>query len=185
MMTKAQQVILYSFCALACVISSCVNDLEKIKQVTFDSKDPDEKTKELFLTYSDSGMTKIRLYAPIGESFNDKNGKKVKFNEGVKIEFYKTSGKLGSILTAQYGEINETDGTMVVRDSVRMYNTDKDQHLETEELYWNRMDSTIFTDKMVTVKTPKMLFFGKGLKAKQDFSSYEFLEPQGRFKIDK
>ena len=182
-MKKHRLKILVGICAVACAISSCVNDLEKIKKITFDPKDPDEKTRELFLTYSDSGHAKIRLYAPIAESFS-RNGKVVQFNEGVKIEFYKYNGTLGSILTAQYGEINETEGTMLVRDSVRMYNTDKDQHLETEVLYWNRIDSSIFTDQLVTVKTPKMLFLGKGLKAKQDFSSYEFLEPQGRFKID-
>ncbi len=111
-MKNARLIILSCICSLACIISSCVNDLEKIKKITFDPKDPDEKTRELTLTYSD-------------------------------------------------------------------------QRMETEVLYWNRTDSTIFTDQLVTIKTPKMLFFGQGLKAKQDFSSYKFVKPQGRFKIDK
>jgi LPS export ABC transporter protein LptC len=177
-------IFVFSF-GCACLLSACVNDMEKIKQVTFDANDPDEKTRNLKMVYSDSGMAKLKLYAPIAETFTEKDGKIVQFNEGVLLEFYKSDGRLGSSLTAQYGEINETTGKMMVRDSVRMFNTDKKQTMETEVLYWNKKDSTIFTDQLVTIKTPKMLIFGKGLKTKQDFSSYEFLEPQGRIKIDK
>jgi hypothetical protein len=50
----------------------------------------------------------------------------------------------------------------------------------TEALYWNQKDSLIFTDKMVMIKSPKELLYGKGIKAKQDFSYYEFIEPQGK-----
>lgn len=182
---RAYSKILLGISAAACILASCVNDMEKIKQVTFDPKDPDEKTRELQLVYSDSGRVKLKVYAPIAESFSKEDGKVILFNDGVKLEFYKTDGKLGSTLTAQYGEINETKGTMLVRDSVRMYNTDKKQRMETEVLYWNQRDSTIFTDQLVTIKTPKLLLFGKGLKTRQDFSSYEFIEPQGRIQIDK
>ena len=166
------------------LLGSCVNDLEKIKKVTFSSNDPDEKTRELYLMYSDSGRAQIRLYAPIAESFT-KKGKQVQFNEGVKVEFYNPNGDLSSILTAQYGEINEEEGTMLVRDSVRMFNPIKNQHIENEAFFLNRRDSTIYTDKMVTIRTPKALLFGKGIKTKQDFSYYEFLQPQGKILINK
>lgn len=165
------------------LLFSCVNDIEKIKKITFKPNDPDEKMNQLFLTYSDSGMAKIRLYAPLAESFNS-GGKIVKFREGVKVEFYNESGSLYSILTAKYGEINDKEGTMQVKDSVQMFNPIKNQRMETEALYWNRSDSSIFTDEMVMVRTPKALFFGKGLRSKQDFSSYEFLKPQGKIDID-
>lgn len=168
---------------IGCLHSACVNDIEKIKKITFKPNDPDEKMSELFLTYSDSGMAKIRLYAPLAESFN-KNGKIIKFREGVKVEFYNEKGTLYSILTAKYGEINDKEGTMEVKDSVQMFNPIKNQRMETEALYWNRMDSAIFTNEMVMVRTPKALFFGKGLRSKQDFSSYEFLKPQGKIDID-
>ncbi len=169
--------------AIILLLTACVNDIEKIKKVTFKANDPDEKMTELFLTYSDSGMAKIRLYAPLAESYT-KKGKIIQFRSGVKVEFYNDNGRLYSLLTAKYGEINESEGTMQVRDSVQMYNPIKDQRMETEALYWNRKDSMIFTDKMVMVRTPKALFFGKGVRSKQDFSYYEFLEPQGKIDID-
>lgn len=173
----------FGILAALLLVSSCVNDIEKIKKVTFKPSDPDEKMSELFLTYSDSGMAKIRLYAPLAETYT-KKGRLIQFRKGVKVEFYNEKGRLYSILTAKYGEINETEGKMQVRDSVQMYNPIKDQRMETEALFWERKDSMIFTDKMVMVRTPKALFFGKGIRSKQDFSYYEFLQPQGKLDID-
>lgn len=172
-----------AFVLMAGMFVSCVNDLESIRKVTFHPNDPDEKTSDLYLTYTDSGYAKIRLYAKLAESFS-RPEKVVKFKDGVKVEFYNDNGTLGSILTAKYGEINEEEGTMLVRDSVRLFNPHKNQRMETEVLYWKRSDSTIYSDKLVTVRTPKSLFFGKGVKTKQDFSWYEFLQPQGRLDIN-
>lgn len=176
-------ILIPAFIAMAGMFVSCVNDLESIRKVTFHPDDPDEKTTDLYLTYTDSGYAKIRLYAKLAESFS-KPQKMVKFKDGVKVEFYDDEGLLASILTAKYGEINEEVGMMLVRDSVRLYNTRKKQTMETEALYWKRSDSTIYTDKLVTIRTPRSLFFGKGVKTKQDFSWYEFLQPQGRLDIE-
>jgi LPS export ABC transporter protein LptC len=171
-----------AFCVLASLFAACVNDLESIKKVTFHANDPDEKTSELYLTYTDSGYAKIRVYAKLAESFT-KPEEIVKFKDGVKVEFYNENGSLASILTALYGEINEQEGTMMVRDSVQLYNPEKNQRMETEVLYWNRSDSAVYTDKMVMIRTPKALLFGKGIKTKQDFSYYEILKPEGKMDI--
>lgn len=171
-----------AFIVMAGMFVSCVNDLESIKKVTYRENDPDDKTSELFLTYTDSGYAKIRLYAKLAETFS-KPERVVKFKDGVRVEFYNEDGSLASILTALYGEINEEEGTMMVRDSVQLYNPQKNRRMETEALYWNRTDSTIFTDKLVTIRTAKALLFGQGVRTKQDFSYYEFLKPQGRIDI--
>lgn len=164
------------------LISSCVNDLESIRKVAYRPNDPDEKTTGLYLVYTDSGYAKVRLYAKIAESFSQPE-ELVKFKDGVKVEFYNEDGSLASVLTALYGEINESEGTMMVRDSVQLYNPHKHQRLETEALFWKRSDSTIFTDKMVTIRTEDALLFGSGVKTRQDFSHYEFLKPRGRIDL--
>jgi len=172
-----------AFVLMAGMFVSCVNDLDSIKRVTFKPNDPDEKTTELYLTYTDSGYAKVRLYAKLAESFT-KPTKVVKFREGIKVEFYNEDGTLASILTALYGEINEEMGTMMVRDSVQLFNPEKNQRMETEALFWNRADSTIFTDKMVSIRTQKALLYGTGIRTKQDFSNYVFLKPQGKLDIN-
>lgn len=165
------------------LVSACVNDLESIKKITFRPDDPDEKTSNLELTYTDSGYAKVRLYAKLAESFSTPKPM-IKFKDGVRVEFYNENGTIASILTALYGEINEEDGTMMVRDSVQLFNPARNRRMETEVLYWNRADSTIFTDKMVMVRTAKSLLFGTGIRTKQDFSTYTFLKPQGTIDIN-
>ncbi len=73
----------------------------------------------------------------------------------------------------------------MVKDSVRLYNSKKKQTLETEVLYWNQKDSSIFTPAQVIVKGPDGTFLGEGIKTKQDFSRYEILKPRGKINIEK
>jgi len=181
--TYSRLFFLSCFFGMTALLSACVNDLESIRKVTFKADDPDEKTSELFMTYTDSGYARIRVYAKLAESFTLPQPV-IKFKDGVRVEFYNEDGKLSSILTALYGEINETDGKMLVRDSVQLFNPIKDQRMETEVLYWNQKDSTIFTDKMVMIRTPKSLLFGTGVRTRQDFSSYTFLKPRGKIDIE-
>jgi len=166
------------------LFSSCVNDMDEIKQITFKSTDPEQKTEELYVLQTEAGFPQFRLYAPLAEAYS-KPEQVTKFKEGIKVEFFDDNGKPESILTGLYGEINETKGTMRVLDSVQLHNPERKQTLYTEALYWDQKDSLIFTDKMVMIKSPTELIYGKGIRAKQDFSYYEFLEPQGRISIKK
>jgi len=65
-----------------------------------------------------------------------------------------------------------------------LYNHAKKQRMETESLYWNQKDSTIYTQAAVVVRTPKGVVYGDGIRTKQDFSSYVFLKPRGKMEID-
>ncbi|MES2589268.1 MAG: LPS export ABC transporter periplasmic protein LptC [Bacteroidota bacterium] len=162
--------------------SSCVNDLDTIKKITYKSTDPEERTSDLNVFYTDSGYAKIEVFAALAETY-EKPEPLVKFKDGVKVKFFDDNGEVVSVLTALYGEIRQNKGTIVVRDSVQLYNEKKKQRLETEELFWNQKDSAIFTDKAVVIRTPDALFFGKGVRTKQDFSSYQFIKPQGKINL--
>nr|WP_294859044.1 LPS export ABC transporter periplasmic protein LptC [uncultured Fluviicola sp.] len=181
---KRGQTLVYLCFVSALVLGSCVNDLDTIKQITFKSTDPEQKTEELYVLQTEGGFPQFKLYAPLAEAYS-KPEQVTKFKEGIKVEFFDDGGNRESVLTGLYGEINETKGTMRVLDSVQLYNPARKQTMYTEALYWDQKDSLIFTDKMVMIKSPTELIYGKGIRAKQDFSFYEFLEPQGRISIKK
>ncbi|MNK09805.1 Lipopolysaccharide export system protein LptC [compost metagenome] len=181
---KRKQTFFHLCFASLMLFCSCVNDLDEIKQITFKSTDPEQKTEELYILQTEAGFPQFKLYAPLAEAYS-KPEEITKFREGIKVDFYDSNGGLESVLTGLYGEINETKGTMRVLDSVQLYNPARQQTMYTEALYWDQKDSLIFTDKMVMIKSPTELIYGKGIRAKQDFSYYEFLEPQGRISIQK
>lgn len=162
------------------IIHSCVNDIESIQKITFDPKSPDEVTKNLRVLYTDSGYARVEIFAKLAESYS-KPENVTKLKDGLKVNFFDSEGKVVSTLTALYGEVNTTDGKMFVRDSVQLYNHAKKQRLETEILYWNQNDSSIYTTSNVVVKSPEGILFGDGIETKQDFTYYEFLKPRGKY----
>jgi LPS export ABC transporter protein LptC len=162
-----------------------VNDLETIQKITFDTKSPDESTKDLHIVFSETGYARVEIFAALAETFHgDKNITRVK--DSLRVNFFDEKGKVVSTLTALYGEINYTNGTIIVRDSVRLFNFDKKQTLETEALYWNQKDSSIYSLSQVIVRSPKGIVIGKeGIRTKQDFSKYELLKPEGKIELEK
>lgn len=165
-------------------LSSCVNDIDKVQSVSQDPNSPDEATKDLVIIYSDSGYAQIKLYAAIAESYHQPEDV-TKFKDGIKVDFYENQKEITSTLTALYGEINHQTGEVFVRDSVILKNFEKKQYLETEELFWNQKDSTIYTDKYVLVKTKEdgVIGQGQGIKASQTFDHYTILKPVGKLEL--
>lgn len=171
--------------AAGILFSACVNDIDTIEKVTYDPKAPDEVTENLELIYTDSGYAQIRLSAKIAETYMSPQHI-TKLKDGLKVDFYSEKGEIESTLTSQYGEINYTSGIVVVRDSVILKNYRKKRHLETEALYWNQKDSTIYTDKNVIVRTEGkgITGRGKGIRTTQNFDRYTIIEPVGKFDLD-
>jgi LPS export ABC transporter protein LptC len=165
---------------MAGILFSCVNDLDAIDKVTYDPKAPDEVTKNLDLIYNDSGYAQIRVHASLAKTYR-RPEHITKLKDGLSVDFFSEEGEVVSTLTAIYGEVNATTGLMFVRDSVVLYNHKKDQHMETEELFYNQADSTIYTDKYVVVKKKGKGVTGRGhgIRTTQSFSKYKILKPVG------
>ncbi len=175
-----------TFCiaVLFLLLFSCENDPTTIAKVTYNPKSPDETIYDLKMVYSDSGYARVEIMAAYAETMQ-KPEKITKLLDSLRVNFFSEKGEILSTLTALYGEINYAKGLLMVKDSVRLYNYKKKQTLETEVLYWNQKDSSIFTPAQVIVKEPDGVFYGEGLKTKQDFSRYEILKPRGKIKIKK
>lgn len=173
---------LLTFVLLMGVLFSCVNDLDEVKRITHFENAPDDLTQNLKMIYSDSGITKFHLYAKVSETYTSPKHI-TNFKEFLRVDFFDINGVKVSTLTALNGVYNHKDEIILVQDSVRLYNYEKDQTLETESLTWNKKDSTIRTDDRVIVSSPKELLTGNGLITKQDFSYFEILYPTGKINL--
>ncbi len=164
------------------ILFSCENSMTEIRRVDIDYNTPDEITKELRLIYADSAKAKIELFAATAEKTNGKE-EITKLKDSLRVNFFNKEGKKVSTLFALYGEINDVENMVYIKDSVRFYNFEKKQLLETETLFWNRVDSTIYTEGQVIVKSPDGIAIGTGFRTKQDFSKYLILKPQGQILV--
>jgi LPS export ABC transporter protein LptC len=158
-----------------------VNDLDAIQKVTHDPNAPDESIKNLKVFYTDSGYARVQIYASLAETYN-KPEHITKLKDGVRVDFYSSEGKIISTLTSINAEINYETGLMVVRDSVVLRNLEKKQYLETEELFYNQKDSTIYTEKNVVIKKEGkgVIGRGRGIRTTQFFQKCKILEPVGK-----
>ena len=166
---------------MAGILFSCENDMDAIERVTYDEQAPDEVTQDLKIMYTDSGYAQVRIEAALAETV--KKPKHItKLKDGLRVDFFNDTGGVSSALTAIYGEVNYNTGLMFVRDSVVLYNYEKEQYLETEELFYNRIDSTIFTKKYCVVKKKGKGIKGRGMgiTTKQNFDSYKITKPEGK-----
>lgn len=173
---------------MAGILFSCVNDLDTIQRVTFDAKAPDETTQNLEVFYTDSGYARVRIFAELAETYNSPKHI-TKLKDRVKVEFYSDKGEIVSELTSLYGEVDYETGLMMVKDSVVLRNVKKKQYMETEELYYNQKDSTVWTDKYVIIKKDKKGVIGRGhgIKTTHFFNEGNIVgkisKPEGKFDL--
>lgn len=165
------------------IFFSCVNDLEKVKKITTHPDNPEETSEMLHVVYTDSGFAQIEIFAHIAETYV--HPKKVtKFKDGLKVNFYKDDGTVGSVLTSLFGEIDEKSGNITVRDSVKLVNLEQEKTLESEVLYWNKDGDSIYTNKAVVIKSPDMILSGIGAWTTPEFDTAEFYKPTAKIYLN-
>lgn len=172
----------YLLIPLLSMLFSCVNDLEKIQKVVVKNTDPNERIQHLQLFFSDSGYAKVRLYTNLAETFYQPQNI-TKLKDSLCVFFYDEKGQVETILTGHYGEYYPNENKVIVQNNVKLIKPSQKQVMETEELIWKQADSSIFSNRAVTITTPEGKFYGDGVKTKQDFTSYEFLKPRGTLRM--
>ncbi len=167
---------------LAGMFFSCKNDIEKVKKVMNTKDMPVQTTYDAEITYSDSGVIKVKLYADKMDRYIGERSY-LEFPDGLKVKFFGSGEEGNAHLKANYGILYEEKNRMIVRDDVVFINR-KGEKLNTEKLIWSQDSARIYTDKFVKITRKDGIIHGKGLTAKEDFSSYEILEPEGELYFD-
>lgn len=144
---------------------------------------PTMVTTNVTTLLSDSARLQARLKSVLEQTFE--NGDLV-YPKGVDITFYAKDGsRVVNTLRGNYAKYTRADQRYVVRGDVRVHNQEKQQSLNTEELFYDQPRGRIFTEKetQVRVQTPTEILIGKGLEANEDFSWYKILTPTGVFSV--
>ncbi|MFN5168569.1 MAG: LPS export ABC transporter periplasmic protein LptC [Cyclobacteriaceae bacterium] len=132
------------------------------------------------MLYHEKNQLKIKLIAK--KILEHQNGDR-EFPEGVYLEFYDERGELQSTLQANEAFYFKEENKWRGRGNVIVINLQKNQQLNTEELFWKPDTKRIFTEKFVNIKLDQEVIYGTGLEAAQDMSEYEIKKTEGEFLI--
>lgn len=142
---------------------------------------PIQEGTNVDLLYSEEGRVTTNLQAERWLQYE--NGDQ-EFPAGIYIEFYDKAGTITSTLKANEAFYFKEDNKWRGRGDVVVKNIEKQQQLNTEELFWEPGEEKIYTDKFVTIKLGQEVLYGRELEAAQDFSWYVLKKPEGDFYVD-
>ncbi|MBN8678464.1 MAG: LPS export ABC transporter periplasmic protein LptC [Chitinophagales bacterium] len=165
------------------LLTACTDSIKETRQVFTQDDVAVEVGKEVEILYSDSAFVRVRVTGPLLHNYSDREKPRQEFPEGIKMDFLMPDLSVRSVLTAKAATRFQTEGRIVVRDSV-VLTTVKQEKLETEELIWDERTAKIRTDKFVKVSQPGEVIYGFGLEAEQDFSYWRILVPKGKIKVE-
>jgi LPS export ABC transporter protein LptC len=163
--------------AISVSLSSC-KDSEIKEPVEYTG--PLRKIKDVELFYTEKNTVKVKMVA--ADVYEFENGDR-EFPNGLYIEFFNEFGKLESTLKANRAYFFKKENQWRGRGNVEVKNIEKNEQLNTEELFWKPADEKIFTEKFVTIRQQGDVIYGQGLEAKQDMSEYEIKKPQGEIEV--
>ncbi len=142
---------------------------------------PLQQAEDVELFYTENQAIKVKMKAPLLYEF--KTGDR-EFPKGIYLEFYDDkTGKLSSTLRANHAYYFKNENKWRARGKVEVINKEKNEQLNTEELFWFPQKENILTEKFVTIRQQETIIYGEGLEAKQDMSTYSIIKPQGEIEI--
>lgn len=142
---------------------------------------PLRKIQNVETFYTEKNTVKVKMVA--GEVWEFENGDR-EFPKGLYIEFFNEFGKLESTLRANHAYFFKKENQWRGRGKVEVKNIEKNEQLNTEELFWKPADEKIFTEKFVTIRQQGDVIYGLGLEAKQDMSDYQIKKVTGEFEVE-
>jgi LPS export ABC transporter protein LptC len=171
-------VVLSLFSLLGVSLSACQeNDFERVKRVAQGNLAEQQVGKEVEILYSDSGAVKTRILAPVVIK-SQGNSPTTTMPNGVRAFFLGPDLKPKSSLKADKAVQKEKERTIECTGHVVVVSVDGDTLL-TERLVWDEHRERLYSDKFVTIKTPKETLYGTGFESNQTFTKYSITNIQG------
>ena len=166
---------------LAIFFISCEEDLTTINSKTRKVNFPSQVIYDAKIVQRDSGRVKMRATAPLIEKFELIDTPYVVARKGIDIEYFdrKNPAKPGRI-TAKFAKMTEMKRFYEARGNVKVV-TSEGQMFAMQTVFWDQAKKEIYTSDTVYVtdKDGSTLVAANGMRAKDDFSEYTFLNNAG------
>ncbi|MGE7773477.1 LPS export ABC transporter periplasmic protein LptC [Chitinophaga sp. NPDC101104] len=171
---------LLAYGALAIMaFSGCENDMNAV--AAFDTKKLGvEQAFDVETILSQSATVKGVLTSKYMERYVT-HPPHTDFPKGLQVIFYDSVGRKESILTANFGRLDEGTNDIYLRDSVVFISLTTAQRLDCKDLRFDSKTAMFMTDRFCRISTITDTIYASGIRATQDLSRTEFLKANGTF----
>ena len=172
----------YLILIISLLSASCTISNTELSQKSIEYSGPDLEVINLKTLFSDSARARFSLKAGLYQVFSD--GKEL-YPNGMNMDIYSKEEKnITAKFSANYVIRNSEENFYRAEGNVILYNTETENELRTEELFWYPNEEKFSTNKFVTIKSENEIHSGEGMVSNQDFTDYQILKPSGIIEID-
>ncbi len=168
---------------MAMMFFSCENPISVVQELSREDTLAAVTAHDIIHTRSDSGRVQMRLKAPHMNRFDGDNPS-IEFPEGFVAFFYDSVDVVSSTIEAGYGISYEKTKLLLAQTDVVVENLKTKEVLNTETLYWNQREKTIFTQAPVKITSPDRIIYGDSLTATEGFEQRVIHNIRARLEFD-
>lgn len=159
------------------LLTACTTEFEEAPSETPSLKDyPDQESWASTITITRDGRKMAEIWAGYIALYNKKNQTVMK--DSIHVDFYNSSGKHYSVLTAREGIVNNVTNDLVATGNVVVV-SDSGIVLKTEELRWDQKLQKIISDQPVVFTTKTDTLIGDSFISDPDLKNYEIRNARG------
>ena len=147
--------------------------MEKVKQFIEYDTISGLMAYDVVIERSDSGHMTAKLIAPLMRSVDDQDSSMLEFPKGFVVYIYDRDTAPTAKISGDYGVNYEKKELMVARHNVVVENTETQEVLETESLFWDQKRQKLYTGTMVKISSPDKIIFGDSMTANESFTRRE------------
>ena len=164
----------------AIVLTSCKDEIAE----EFDfEKTPVQVVFDMNVQQSDNGLTSMRMTAPTMQRFeyykDSTNQSYEYYPDGFRVDAYTPDGELETTIVSNQAKHITTRGSesWSAFGDVIVTNHIKGERMESDTIYWNREEHTIYTDCYVKLTSPSGLLQGYGMTSDERANNSTILHP--------
>jgi len=163
---------------------SCSNDEVAVSQLAQSFHGAMIEQENVQITYSDSGMSKIRVVAGVLEDFSEEDEQpRQVFRRGFRVSILAANGRESGYVQAEKAVRRMKDQVWVLTGNVEVIKEGGDA-LYTDAMEWDRMKQEFRSESEVRIIDKGEEVRGKGFTAKEDLSQYTIFAVSGHFEGD-
>ena len=166
------------------MLISCENSMEKVKQFIDYDTISGLMAYDVEIVRSDSGRMTARLLAPVMRNVSEQDSSFLEFPKGFLVYIFDGDTTPAAKISGDYGVNYDRKELMVARHNVVVENTDTQEVLETESLFWDQKRQKLYTGGMVKITSPDKVIFGDSMTANESFTRREIFGIRATIELD-